>query len=51
MTLELKRIPSTGKYTLKEEVNGEKTVKASPMKYSFQDKYAKYRRIEKYGKF
>ena len=49
MTLELRKIPSTGKYTLKEEVDGEKTLKAAPVKYSFQDNYAKYRRLEKYG--
>lgn len=49
MTLELRRIPSTGKYTLKEEIEGEKTIKAAPLKYSFQDNHAKYRRLERYG--
>lgn len=34
-------------YTLKEEVNGEKTRNPKPAKYSPEDKYGKYRRIKK----
>lgn len=36
-----------GSYTLKEEVNGEKTEKARPPKFSYPDKYGEYRRKTK----
>lgn len=36
-----------GKYTLKEETDGKKTVKARPPKFSYPDKYGEYRRKTK----
>jgi len=45
----IKKCAKCGKYTMKRECDGKETVTAHPPKYSPQDKYAKYRRMEKYG--
>ena len=38
-----------GAYTMREECHG-KTASAHPPKFSFQDKFAMYRRAESHGK-
>ncbi|MDO8339853.1 MAG: nucleolar RNA-binding Nop10p family protein [Candidatus Burarchaeum sp.] len=45
----MKRCRSCGKYTLKPDCCGQQATTAHPPKYSPQDKYAAYRRREKYG--
>ncbi len=46
----LKKCSSCGAYTMLEEHCGKVTRTAHPPKYSPEDKYGKYRRIEKFGK-
>ena len=46
----MKKCRSCGKYTLKAECCCMPATTAHPPKYSPQDKYADYRRREKYGK-
>jgi H/ACA ribonucleoprotein complex subunit 3 len=46
----MKRCISCGKYTLRSDCCSKVTTTAHPPKYSPQDKYANYRRREKYGK-
>ncbi|WEL19329.1 nucleolar RNA-binding Nop10p family protein [Candidatus Nanohalococcus occultus] len=36
-----------GRYTMKEQLDGEKTVTARPPKFSYPDKYGEYRRKTK----
>ncbi|RLG19297.1 ribosome biogenesis protein [Candidatus Micrarchaeota archaeon] len=46
----IRKCRTCGRHTLLERCCGEETVSAHPPKYSPQDKYAKYRRIERYGR-
>ena len=46
----IKRCGVCGKYTLGQECCGEGTRTAHPPRYSPQDKYAKYRRMERFGR-
>lgn len=49
--LKLKKCVSCGSFTLKQKCPacGSETKTSHPPKYSFHDKYAAYRRKEKYG--
>jgi len=48
----LRKCDSCGKYSLEEKCEcGEATVTPHPMKFSFEDKYAQYRRKAKYPEF
>ncbi|MFA6035846.1 MAG: nucleolar RNA-binding Nop10p family protein [Candidatus Micrarchaeia archaeon] len=46
----LKRCASCGSYTMLAEHCGKAANTAHPPKYSPEDKYGKYRRMEKFGK-
>jgi len=43
----IKKCPETNRYTLEDELDGVKTEKARPPKFSFPDKHGKYRRKTK----
>jgi len=43
----IKKCPKCKQYTLKDEHCGKQTVKARPPKFSYPDKYGKYRRKTK----
>jgi rRNA maturation protein Nop10 len=45
----IKKCPECSNYTLKDEHCGEETQQTRPPKFSFPDKYGKYRRKTKKG--
>ena len=48
--MKMRRCPKCEKYTMKEKCScGGETESCHPARFSFEDKYAKYRRKMKYG--